>query len=362
MDMRLAENIRLFRKARSLTQEQLAEAMRVTVGAVSKWEAGLNTPDISLIMELADFFETSVDVLLGYEWRSRGMGRAVDLIKDLYHQKRFEEGVAEVDKALHKFPNCFEVVYQSAIFMDVMGIERKDEHASRRALVLYEHAIELIEQNTDDSIGEMSIRRHIANVLLALGSTEQALEQLKKTNFDGCNNDTIGHTLACVCKKPEEALTYLSRALVNHITRLVHTAIAYANAYKDLHDERAALEMLDWIHGVIGGLKKQGGVCFLDKTDAYLMSAYAQISASLGDIDRAREYLHSAYKLAERFDASPSDKVSSIRFYYGDDSATVYDDMGESVVNGIKETFMDDDTPTELLLRLWDEAVNNERN
>ena len=39
MKMMLAENIRTFRKERSLTQEQLAEALGVTAGAVYKWEA-----------------------------------------------------------------------------------------------------------------------------------------------------------------------------------------------------------------------------------------------------------------------------------------------------------------------------------
>ena len=39
MEIRLAENIRAFRKQKQLTQEQLAEVLGVTVGAVYKWEA-----------------------------------------------------------------------------------------------------------------------------------------------------------------------------------------------------------------------------------------------------------------------------------------------------------------------------------
>ena len=42
MDIKLAENIRTFRKQLSLTQEQLAEVLGVTVGAVYKWEARLS--------------------------------------------------------------------------------------------------------------------------------------------------------------------------------------------------------------------------------------------------------------------------------------------------------------------------------
>ncbi len=42
MTNKLAENIRTLRKQRSLTQEQLAEVLGVTAGAVYKWEAKLS--------------------------------------------------------------------------------------------------------------------------------------------------------------------------------------------------------------------------------------------------------------------------------------------------------------------------------
>ena len=42
MDLSLSENIRSFRKQRKMTQEKLAEALGVTVGAVYKWESGVS--------------------------------------------------------------------------------------------------------------------------------------------------------------------------------------------------------------------------------------------------------------------------------------------------------------------------------
>lgn len=53
------------RKQKGLTQEQLAEKLNVTNQSVSKWEKDINAPDIALLVELADLFDTSVDYLLG---------------------------------------------------------------------------------------------------------------------------------------------------------------------------------------------------------------------------------------------------------------------------------------------------------
>lgn len=56
MELSLAQNIRRFRKERRLTQEQLAETVGVTLGAVYKWESGQSIPELRILVELADFF------------------------------------------------------------------------------------------------------------------------------------------------------------------------------------------------------------------------------------------------------------------------------------------------------------------
>ena len=55
MTTNLAENIRKIRKGKGLTQEQLAEALGVTMGAEYKWEAEKSLPEIGMLIEIADF-------------------------------------------------------------------------------------------------------------------------------------------------------------------------------------------------------------------------------------------------------------------------------------------------------------------
>ena len=59
MENHVADQIRFYRRQEGLTQEQLAEAMGVSVAAVSKWEQGQSLPEIPMLMELADFFDLS---------------------------------------------------------------------------------------------------------------------------------------------------------------------------------------------------------------------------------------------------------------------------------------------------------------
>lgn len=62
----IGSNIARFRKQRNLTQEELANKLSITYQAVSKWENGQTTPDISLFPALASILNVSIDRLMGY--------------------------------------------------------------------------------------------------------------------------------------------------------------------------------------------------------------------------------------------------------------------------------------------------------
>ncbi len=61
--MTIGNNIRMLRQRKGLTQEQVAAHLGVSYQAVSKWETGVNTPDISLLPPLAGLFGVMIDAL-----------------------------------------------------------------------------------------------------------------------------------------------------------------------------------------------------------------------------------------------------------------------------------------------------------
>jgi len=58
------DNFKKFRKLAGMTQEDVANFLMVTPQAVSKWETGNGTPDISLLVPIAELFGISTDELL----------------------------------------------------------------------------------------------------------------------------------------------------------------------------------------------------------------------------------------------------------------------------------------------------------
>lgn len=65
------------RKEKNLTQEQLAEKMNVSGRTVSRWETGHNMPDISLLVELAEFYDVSIPEIIDGERKSESMEKEV---------------------------------------------------------------------------------------------------------------------------------------------------------------------------------------------------------------------------------------------------------------------------------------------
>lgn len=61
----LNENIRIIRKSKGLSQEELAVKLNVVRQTISKWEQGLSVPDSTMLLSISEVLETPVSVLLG---------------------------------------------------------------------------------------------------------------------------------------------------------------------------------------------------------------------------------------------------------------------------------------------------------
>ena len=334
MKIMLAENIRAFRKQRSLTQEQLSEALGVTAGAVYKWEAKLSIPELELIIQMADFFDTSVDVLLGYEVKDNRLEATVKRLRE-YRRSKDWEGLAEAEKALKKYPHSFRIVDASAALYRAFGFDSGDKALFQRALELLEQSLLLLPQNEDPQISEHTIYGRIAEAYLGLGEAEKAIELWKTHNADGVYSPRIGHILA-QSDHIEEAVPFLSEALLKLVSDLITTIIGYVNVYLNHGDHASAQAILHWGISLLQGLREGGKPNYFDRVSAVLLVALAGSQHLSGQGEAARDTLKKAKELAAFFDASPSYDESDIRFVGRIEGASAYDDLGATAMDGVR--------------------------
>ena len=67
MNNLFSNNLRKLRIEKKLKQSELAEKLSTTQRKISYWESGKIEPDINSLWEIADFFDVSIDELVGRE-------------------------------------------------------------------------------------------------------------------------------------------------------------------------------------------------------------------------------------------------------------------------------------------------------
>ncbi len=348
MNIKLSGNIKHFRKEKALTQEQLAEVFGVTTGAVYKWEAGLSIPDLSLLIEMANFFGISVDVLIGYEQYDNREKSIIERIKVLCKADD-SSLVSECEKALQMYPHSFGILYTCANAYVMKGISRDDSKLLKRSIDLLFESLQNIYQNDDSKINETTIYRNISEAYFALGDTEKGLEVIQKHNPDGVYDGIIGLELATL-KKHDEAEKYLSNSMLSITTAIIRTVTGFLNLYLNKKEYKSGEEVLRFGIASFQGLTKDAPG-YAHKLLVFLYVSLAYTLYEQKRLSEARDALVKAKEAAEFFDNTPNYEANSIKFVTVDE--LVHDSLGETAASSIENLLLQ--FKCDSLNKLWKE-------
>ena len=103
----LGENVRSLRVAKGITQEQFGYEMGVSAQAVSRWENGATYPDITMLPMIADFFDVTLDELMGRgrELETNEREAFFKSTREMYNHGEIVDVLEAYDKMIHKHPN-----------------------------------------------------------------------------------------------------------------------------------------------------------------------------------------------------------------------------------------------------------------
>ena len=112
MRLSIGENIKRLRRERDITQEQLAEIFNVSCQTISRWETDACYPDVEMLPIIADFFETSVDKLMGVDEMlvKNKINRYLSDYKTAISKGDIYECIHIAREGVKEFPNNYELL------------------------------------------------------------------------------------------------------------------------------------------------------------------------------------------------------------------------------------------------------------
>jgi len=281
MQLSIGKNLKELRRARDLTQEELAGILGVTYQAVSKWERGEGYPDITTLPAIANYFGVSLDDLVGMEYL-----RSKERLEQYHAQWNAlndagenEKGVCLMREALRQFPGESMLTVQLVVSLEKCGGTAEECTANRA------EAIALSERLARDDDPEIrnAFLFNLCHSYWKNGETQKAIERAGK--------------LPNIYKTRENALVMFlqgdeklrqGREGILHLTgSLFHQCFAMAEAYPP----KEAIALLEACCGAAGALYPRDDVPELLRQQATAYFRMAEAALQMEEPEEALEYL-----------------------------------------------------------------------
>lgn len=140
MKISIDSNLKALRRAKGITQQEVADHLGISVQAISKWERNEGYPDISTLPLLASYYGVSVDTLLGVDKIKRQ--QSIDRYKEQF-KNRFsvpmKDRLEMCYAAYREFPNEPEIVHMLVCTLYADGLEKHLEEITSLSQWLLEN-------------------------------------------------------------------------------------------------------------------------------------------------------------------------------------------------------------------------------
>lgn len=217
------------RKEKGITQDQLANYIGISKASVSKWETGQSYPDVTLLPQLAAYFNISIDELMDYQPQM-----AKEDIRKLYRRlsadfasKPFDAVMDNCRQIIKKYYSCFPLLLQMGILMvnhlELVKDPQKSPLLIGEAMALF---IRVREESDDVSLIRQALYME-ALCSLASGDPNTALELLDRTVAPALPPESILASAYQMTGRVEDAKAVLQVGIYQNIVVLFNFFPAY---------------------------------------------------------------------------------------------------------------------------------------
>lgn len=179
-ELRVGKNIIAFRKAKGITQDELAKYIGVSKASVSKWETGQSYPDITFLPLLATYFNVSVDELLGYspQLTKKEIYRLYEQLSEKFATNDYEEVYQEIEQLIRKYYSCVDLLFKMGVLLLNYSITANEPLKQKMQDKVEELMIRIQEEDEDwYSIKQASVMQ--ATLYLVQGRAVDVIDSIE---------------------------------------------------------------------------------------------------------------------------------------------------------------------------------------
>lgn len=293
------------RHKRGITQEELAAYMGVSKASVSKWETSATYPDITLLPQLAAFFDISIDTLMGYkpQMSNEDIRRLYRKLSREFCEKPFEEAMKHCRDLAKKYYSCTPLLFQiGTLYLNhcmLAGTKEQTESLIKEAMALFVH---IKEESGDINLASQAVNME-ALCLLQLGQPQDVLELFSACDLTRLSPEPLLARAWQMLGNPKEAKSILQASIYHTMLELLNLMLPYQElcmdhpvAYQETYrriDAICQIFQLDSLHpGICMSICLSSARGFLQLKDQKTALDILEKYTSLAACDSALMHLH----------------------------------------------------------------------
>ena len=338
MELMIANKIKKLRKDKELTQEALANVLGVSPQSISKWECGDGYPDITLLPSIANYFEITVDELIGND----EISAKEDIQKNYFNVEWTLDKEERLQLALKynkKYPRNWHIA--NSLMYEISRHHRNKINEYKQ--FLYD-LCERILKECSDSV----MRRDAITSICMICEEDEIVDWLNRdTTFWYEKRDEVYEERYRLTKDKEQYEMYQNANSFLYVSRMLSTLENNRNYIGK--PEKAIEWNQSYIHLLNAVSDYNQTKMIPDGWLSEYATAYMRLSAAYFGAKNKEigyEYLEKAFALAKQYHSIPNGTALSLGkpILYGDTQAIKNDDSiilrnGKSLANfqGISE-------------------------
>lgn len=287
MELPIGKVISDLRKKNGVTQEQLADAVGVSVPAVSKWETGNSYPDVTLLMPIARYLGATVDDLFRYECEIPPE-RVLEIERECaeaFEAGGFEAGLALCDSSLREYPNNLYLKFRVACLLPWYAAKcGGGEETTRAALEKAAGLLKAAGESREEKIRDASLYM-LACTCAQMDRCGEAREILEKLPRNEADPDDLLPSVYLQQGELEKAKKLDQKNLIRHVENASIALTGLAGIAMREEKWEDALAYADAQRGLIGTFRLEK---FLRFSNCQL---YLFVYSRKGDAEKTLFYL-----------------------------------------------------------------------